>query len=107
MRKRSRGGPGFVALPREMLKSKEWRQELCPSARDLYVQIKRKYDGSNNGEIRLYYSELSDFMAHGTIAKGFKDLEAKGWIERTKIGSGKYRWVYDIKLTGKYDGRIF
>lgn len=96
-----------MALPREMLKSKEWRLDLGPFDREVYIQIKRNFNGFNNGEIRLYYSQLSDFMAHGTIAKAFKSLEEKGWIERKRIGTGKHRWVCDIKLTGKYDRRIF
>ena len=97
----------FVPLAREMLKSKEWRQDLSFSAKVLYIHVKHKFVGSNNGSIRLYYSELSDFMAHGTITHAFRDLEALGWIERARVGTGKYRWVYDIRLTGKYDRLIF
>ena|SRR3989338_10378234 len=108
MSKRKRAKlPPFVALSREMLKNKEWRTELSSSAKVLYIHIKYKYVGSNNGLIRLYYSEMRDVMADGTITDAFQALEAKGWIERIKIGSGKYRWVYDIKLTGKYDRIIF
>ena len=97
----------FVPLSREMLKSKEWRVGLSSSAKVLYIHIKYKFVGSNNGLIRLYYSEINDFMAEGTIARAFKELEVKDWIERLKVGTGKYRWVYDIKLTGKYDRIIF
>ena len=99
--------PSFVPLSREMLKSKEWRVGLSSSAKVLYICIKHKYVGSNNGLIRLYYSEMSDVMAEGTIAHAFQELEERGWIERIKVGSGKYRWVYDIKLTGQYDKIIF
>ena len=99
--------PPFVALSREMLKSKEWRTELSSSAKVLYIHIKHKYVGSNNGSIRLYYSEMGDMMADGTIARAFQELEEAGWIERVKIGTGRYRWVYDIKLTGKHDSIIF
>ncbi len=99
--------PPFVALSREMLRSKEWREGLSSSAKVLYIHIKHKYVGSNNGLIRLYYSEMRDVMADGTITQAFEDLERGGWIERIKVGHGKYRWVYDIKLTGKYDRIIF
>ena len=51
----------------------------------------------------LFYSELSGYMARHTICKGFKELEERGWIERIKIGFGKYRWKYHIRLSGKYD----
>lgn len=107
MRNSKRKMANFVPLSREMLKSKEWRTKLSSSAKVLYIHIKYKYVGSNNGLIRLYYSEMGDIMAEGTIARAFQELEEKGWIERIKIGSGKYRWVYDIKLTGQYDKIIF
>ncbi len=40
-----------------MLKSKEWKG-LSASAKLFYIYLKGKYNGQNNGEIRLYYSEL-------------------------------------------------
>ncbi len=46
-------------------------------------------------------------MADGTIADAYQELESQGWIERERMGAGKYRWVYNIKLTGKYDNTIF
>lgn len=97
--------PPFVALSREMLKGAEWRK-LSSSAKVLYIHIKHKFVKTNNGEIRLYYSELRDMMSDGTILSAFRELEAEEWIERQRIG-GKYRWVCDIRLTGKHDNIIF
>jgi DNA-binding MarR family transcriptional regulator len=94
--------PSFVALDRAMLKAKEWRLELSASEKLLYIYLKNKYVGINNGEIELHYSELADLMAPGTIARAFKGLEQKGWIEKTKFG-GLYRYVNRYRLTGKYD----
>lgn len=91
-------------LPRKMLKMKEWK-ELTPKAKTLYIHLKAKFNGSNNGQIRLYYSELKDmkgFSSHNTISSSFKELENKEWIERTEIG-GLYRHFNEYKLTGKYD----
>ncbi len=106
MRSRKKSGfPSFVALSREMLRSADWRK-LGSSAKVLYVHIKHKYVRTNNGEIRLYYSELRDMMSDGTILRAFRELESAGWIERSPVG-GKRRWVYDMKLTGKYDNALF
>lgn len=99
--KRKRKSPPFVGISREALKSDSWRKNLSSSAKVLYLHIKRKYVGTNNGDIDLHYSEV-DFMASGTISKALKQLEAEEWIERTKRG-GLYRFVNKFKLTGKYD----
>jgi len=94
-----------VALAREMLKSKEWQEDLTASEKVLYIHIKNKYVGTNNGEICLHYSELRRIMAPATASKAFKGLETKGWIEKTKIG-GMFRYVNHYKLTGKHDAAL-
>ncbi len=94
--------PPFVALDRNMLKSVEWRKGLSSTEKVLYVHLKHKYVGINNGEICLHYSELKDMMAPATIWRAFKGLETKGWLERTKHG-GLYRFVNHYRLTGTYD----
>jgi len=95
----------FVALSKEMiLKCTEWR-ELTPQARDIYVLLKAKYNGKNNGQIRLYYSEMRQFAGlkqNKTISRHFKELEGRGWIRRTKLG-GMFRYLNEYALTGKYD----
>ena len=85
-----------------MLKSPEWRTGLTSSEKIVYIHLKYKFVGWNNGDIELHYSELRDFLAPGTIWMAFKGLEKKGWIERTKYG-GLYRFVNKYRLTGKCD----
>ena len=92
----------FVALDRQMLKSAEWRTGLTSSEKIVYIHLKYKFVGWNNGDIELHYSELRDFLAPGTIWRAFKGLQAKGWIERTKYG-GLRRFVNKYRLTGKHD----
>lgn len=103
-RKRKRIGKSFVMLPRKMLKNKEWRQ-LSPAAKTIYIHLKAKYNGSNNGKIRLYYSELKDIKglaSDPTISRAFKELEKKGWLKKTNRG-GLYRLINEYALTWKYD----
>lgn len=103
-RRKDRGHKSFVMLPRKMLRRKEWK-ELNPAAKILYLYLKAKYNGSNNGEIRLYYSELKGIKgisSPSTISKATRELENEGWIERTKKG-GLYRYFNEYKLTGKFD----
>lgn len=103
-RKKDKRFNNFVMLPRKMLKSKEWKV-LSPPGKLFYIHLKGKYNGHNNGNIRLYYSELKGIKgisSDSTISKAIQELEEKGWIKRTKLG-GLYRHFNEFKLTGKYD----
>lgn len=106
-RKRDKRYNSFVPLSRKMLRCKEWK-ELSPRAKLLYIYIKSKYNGFNNGKIRLYYSELKGIRglsSPATISKANKELESKGWVKRTRYG-GLYRYFNEYRLTGKYDDLI-
>ena len=103
-KRKNKGHKSFVMLPRKMLKSEEWK-ELSPAAKLFYIHLKGKYNGSNNGQIRLYYSELAGvkgISSDSTISKAIKELESKGWIKRYEIG-GLYRHFNEYELTGEYD----
>jgi len=105
---RKRANKSFVMLSRGMLlRTQEWK-ELSPAAKLAYLYLKAKFNGSNNGGIRLYYSELrgvKGLSSHSTISKALKELEAKGWIKRTMLG-GLYRHYNEFELTGKYDDHL-
>lgn len=95
----------FFMVGRGMLFScSEWK-ELSAAAKILYLYIKGKFNGCNNGEIRLHYSELRHvrgISSSSTISKANRLLEEKGWITITKRG-GLYRHYNLYALTGKYD----
>jgi predicted transcriptional regulator len=92
-------------LGRDMLFScQEWKQ-LSPAAKLVYIYLKAKHNGRNNGEICLHYSELETSRGLGspsTVSKAFKELEKAGWIRKTKHG-GLYRYQNLYELTGRYD----
>lgn len=94
-------------ITRRMLRNEEWKN-LSPSAKLFYIYLKGKFNGYNNGEIRLYYSELEGIKglsSHATISKASKELENKGWILKTKVG-GLYRNCNEFKLIGKFDDSL-
>jgi DNA-binding MarR family transcriptional regulator len=103
-----RSNKSFVMIGRGMLlRSQQWK-ELSPAAKLAYIYIKSKFNGINNGGIRLYYSELKGvkgLSSPSTISRALKELEKKEWIKRTKLG-GLYRHFNEFKLTGKYDDHI-
>ena len=103
-RRRSQDHKSFVMLSRKMLRSQEW-QDLSSAAKLFYIHLKGKYNGSNNGLIRLHYSELNGnkgLSSPSTKAKAIYELENKGWIRRTQNG-GLIRYFNEFQLTGKYD----
>lgn len=101
MSRRSKKGAPFVMLEKQTLDSSAWR-ELSHSEMIAYIYLKKNYNGGNNGEIPLKYSEFKGVMAPATLSKALKGLEANQWIEKTQRG-GLYRYYCLYKLTGKHD----
>ena len=98
----------FVALDRKTIFHCESFRRLSPPAVTLYVYLKAKFNGANNGKIRFHYSELKGvkgFCSPETISRTFKELEGAGWIKRTHIG-GLYRFQNEYQLTGQFDDRV-
>jgi hypothetical protein len=95
----------FLMMGREMvLHCEEWKQ-LSPRAKILYLYIKAKHNGTNNGLIRLHYSELATVRGFGspsTVANAFRELVKNGWITKSSK-----KWVDRTTnlygLTGRYD----
>jgi predicted transcriptional regulator len=94
-------------VPRKILKLDEWKN-LSPSAKILYIHLKAKYNGSNNGNIDLHYSEMKGIKglsSHSTISKALKELLDKDWIKKKEFG-GLYRHSNKYELTGTFDDYI-
>ena len=101
MRRQKNKHRRFVMLERQTLLSLQWKQ-LSHSEMIAYIYLKNNFNGGNNEQIPLKYSELKGVMAPATLSKALKGLQSKGWIEKTQHG-GLYRYFCLYKLTGKYD----
>jgi len=95
-------------IGKDMLyRSLEWKA-LSPAAKIVYIYLKSKYNGANNGHVRLYYSEfkgIKGLVSHSTISRAFRELEKGGWIKRNQIG-GLHRHFNEYFLTGSFDKHI-
>lgn len=103
-RGRDKRNNNFVMIPRKILQDEDWRR-FTSSAKILYIYLKGRYNGRNNGQIRLYYSQLKTvkgLSSPGTISHAFHELKEAGWITPTKYG-GLFRHFNEYKLTGKVD----
>jgi DNA-binding transcriptional MocR family regulator len=70
------------------LKSDAWRS-LRPGPRALYVELKYLYNGNNNGELFLSVRDAGAKLnvSKDTAAEYFKQLQERGFIRPTVIGS--------------------
>ncbi len=81
---RKKGGKGnlpFVQLHMWVLRTPAW-QDLDPTAKALYLALKERFNGHNNGSIGLGCREAADALNVGndTASRAFKSLQAHGFI---------------------------
>jgi hypothetical protein len=97
----------FVALPRAWFHKSncpEWAA-LSAAAKLLYTYLKACWNGSNNGQITLHYSQLHGvrgLSSSSTVSNASKELAKGGWINKTELG-GLHRKAIKYELTGKHD----
>ena len=92
----------FVAFLRPLLDSPEWLN-LSNSAKIAYLYFKSAYVGHNNGEIKLYYSQMRKVLkSSATFSKAIKELENKNLIKTVDQG-GLYQRASTYSLTFYYD----
>ncbi len=97
----------FVALPYNLLESDAWKA-LSPEAVAIYIEIKRRYNGKNNGDIPLGYREAAT-IAHcgkGTSGKKLSELIDNGFIKAAHKGRFQNRhastWILTCQV---YEGK--
>lgn len=88
---RSKRRDRFVKLDHWLQDTDAW-QSLGPAPRALYIELARRYNSLNNGEISMSVREAARLLhiAKDTATKAFKELEAKGFIKRNVCGS--FNW---------------
>lgn len=105
---RSKGSGQFYALTYRMLTSDEFRGLSGPAVK-LWLELNSRYkvngNGcySNNGQISLSMTEAARLLGLGktTVNRAFRELEIKGFIEKTKQGQWYGRLASEWRLTDK------
>ncbi|WP_067289044.1 hypothetical protein [Sulfitobacter sp. EhC04] len=71
----------FVQLPEWLQKTEAWAT-LAPGPRALYIELKRRYTGSNNGRIILSHRDAAKALNvhRNTVGPWFKELESRYFI---------------------------
>ncbi len=84
-KKHKRGGAGrHVQLPEWLQASEAWAT-LTPAPRALYIELKRRFDGKNNGSIFLSHRDAAKALNvhRNTVGSYFRELERRGFIQLT------------------------
>lgn len=84
-KKGKKGAGRHVQLPEWLQASEAWAT-LSPGPRALYIELKRRYNGSNNGRIVLSHRDAAKALNvhRNTVGPWFKTLEARGFIRMTQ-----------------------
>lgn len=102
-KKRGRStAPQWVQLTHWLLNSQAWAA-LTPQERVIYVELRRRYNGYNNGRIACSARDAASRcnVNKDTAARGLRRLEELGFIELATPGgfSRKVRHAAEWRLT--------
>ena len=80
-----KGAGRHVQLPEWLQASEAWRS-LKPGPRALYVELKRRFNGRNNGQIILSHRDAASALNvhRNTVGPWFTELERRGFIRMTQ-----------------------
>ena len=86
-KKFKRSGGRFVQLDFSLLKHPEWIS-LSPTAKTIYIALKARFNGSNNGQIFAPQAELAKDtgLRRETVSRNIGTLEKAGFIRTTERG---------------------
>ena len=113
---RKTGQPRFVQLFHWMLNSPAWK-DLDANARAIYVELTKRYNGSNNGRIAYSVRQAAADLkiSKDTAARAFRSLKDHGFIVCERRGAfqwkvrhaSEYRLTtYDSNLDGTYANKL-
>ena len=90
----------FVKLTYPLLESEAWRW-LRPISQSVYIELRRRFNGSNNGRISLSLAEAAQILkaSKSSISTALKQLETHGFIKLIKKGYFTKRMASEYALT--------
>ena len=90
----------FIKLTYPLIESEAWRW-LRPISKAVYIELRRRYNGLNNGKISLSLSEAAHILkaSKSSISTALKQLETHGFIKLIKKGYFTGRMASEFALT--------
>ena len=92
----------FVPIPYVMAHSPAWRS-LKGNAVKVYIELRSRFHGGNNGDLSLSYREAQTLLGIGrsSAARAFEELQLKGFIQKTSQGRWYGRKAATYRVTDK------
>jgi DNA-binding transcriptional MocR family regulator len=92
----------YLALSYRTLRHPSWRS-LSGAAVKVYLELRSRYHGGNNGKLSLSLEEGAKLLGLGkmTISRAFQELERKGFIVMMKQGHWYGRMATEYRVTDK------
>ena len=90
----------FVKLTYPLLESEAWRW-LRPISQSVYIELRRRFNGSNNGKISFSLAEGARILraSKSSIQTALVELEEHGFIKLVKKGYFTRRMASEYALT--------
>ena len=84
---RERKGGKFVRLGDGLLTSEAWRSLSGPAVK-YYIELRRRFNGTNNGDLHLSLDEAKTMLHIGKTSalRAQQELEEKDLIRKTRKG---------------------
>ena len=105
---RLQGEGQYVKLSYRMLQSEAWRS-LSGSALKVWLELRTRFNGGNNGKLHLSLDEGARILKMGkaTISRAFEELEQKGFVVMKRRGQWYGRLATEWAVTDVgIDGNI-
>ncbi len=99
---RSKTNGQFVPIPHAMAQSPAWRS-LRGNSIKVYVELRRRFNGGNNGQLTLSLDEGADLLgiSKATVMRALQELEKKGFVVMTKRGFWYGRRASEYAVTDR------
>ncbi|SFJ24988.1 helix-turn-helix domain-containing protein [Albimonas pacifica] len=90
----------YMKLPYVFVHHRQWRSLSGPAAK-VWLELRSRFNGGNNGQLRLSQREASKLLGLGksTVAKAFKELERKGFLVVVVQGDWYGRKATEFRIT--------
>ncbi len=107
MDKTGRGGGQWIELPYGMIHHDSFRALSGPAVK-VWLELRSRYNGGNNGRLTLSYREAADLLGMGktTAQRTFAELESADFIELATEGDWYGRKAHEWRATDiPHDGK--
>lgn len=97
---RSKGDGQYLPIPYTMAHCEAFRSLSGPALK-VWVELRSRYNGANNGRVSLSYQNAADLlhMSKSTVGVAFVELREKGFVKLRRQGQWYGRLAAEYVLT--------